>query len=105
VGALLLREKSTTTTAIYPAPIGSWWWKGVERGFGDWAQRLLVDAGFAQGFDASSDCQQQPAVSARVGGGVDVIVSLGLLDAFDQRVFEGLEGPAGAIGQAGWCCC
>jgi hypothetical protein len=40
-------------------------------------------------------------VSARVGGGVDVIVSLGLLDAFDQRVFEGLEGPAGAIGQAG----
>jgi hypothetical protein len=34
-------------------------------------------------------------VSARVGGGVDVIVSLGLLDAFDQRVFEGLGRSGG----------
>jgi hypothetical protein len=40
-------------------------------------------------------------VPTRVGGGVDSAVSLGLLDALDQTVFEGFEGTAGTIGHGG----
>ena len=40
-------------------------------------------------------------MSARVGGGVDITLSLSLLNAFDQSVFKGFEGPAGPKGDGG----